>query len=623
MKDSDKTVLAVDDGQTMQHEIFPGVIRHVSSVKKGLQAVSTGSEADFMGLGAGLQAGYEYVTVLMRDAVGVAELIGDDSGDHSLQSVGTSVNQSLALLKRCRDNAASKSNPVKEVLGFFEQLDVKRGEIDGVARYLRAVALNIFIETSRSDISDDNFSVIAGEIKTLSEDMIHISKNIHELTVASKNRFESMFTQISGGIVEITGLADRAERSAGNSIEKTEELMRYSFGLVDDAERMSRGIFKEVEKIVVGVQLHDSMRQRIEHIISGLGEVDRLCSPGAPVTDGGHAEEVATAHALIALQRAQIEQLIADVGAVYGQSRVAMEGIVDDISQLTHYLTSMGDPAKARESGRERREDPFALLSADLSNIRSLEGRGADLETRLGEIYQKAFEAVSTLSSFTDDLHNMSRESHNKALNTIIAANHLGTEGRSLSVLAKEMKSLSNQAEESIAGVEQVIASVVATIQGVELETIFEAGSDGTSADGGRPLDTIVSMTLNLYEQIKGRTEGLLGVSTKLITTFAKAREALAFLPTLVETLTLQMERLDEAGGLLAPWVDETVAARIPEHCMEGRYTMETERSVHMACMAGDGKGSSTPSDGVELFGDQGDAEAAADDDFGENIELF
>ncbi|VFQ44633.1 hypothetical protein MSL71_22820 [Desulfoluna butyratoxydans] len=572
-----------------------------------------------MGLGQGLQSGYEYVTVLMRDAVGVAELIGDDSGDHSLRSVGASVNQSLALLKRCRDNAVSKSNPVKEVLGSFEQLDARRGEIDGVARYLRAVALNIFIETSRSDISDENFSVIAGEIKTLSEEMIRVSKSIHELTVASKNRFEAMFTEISGGIVEITGLADLAEHSAGNSIEQIEELMGYSFGLVEDAERMSRGIFREVEKIVVGVQLHDSMRQRIEHIVSGLSEVDRLCNPETACLDSGQgrADDVATAHALIGLQRAQIEQLIADVDAVYGQTRVAMEGIVGDITQLTRYLTNMGDPAAARETRRDASEDPFGMLSSDLSNIRSLERRGADLESRLGEIYQKAFEAVSTLSSFTDDLHNISRESHNKALNTIIAANHLGTEGRSLSVLAKEMKSLSNQAEESIGAVETVISSVVDTIQGVELETLFNTGDDDSSSEA-----SVVSMTLSLYEQIKERTAGLLEVSTKLITTFARAREALTFLPSLVEMLTRQRDQLDEANGLLAPWVDETATVRIPEHCLVDRYTMETERSVHMACMAGDTGGAASAPDGGGTFGSQG-SEPGDDDDFGDNIELF
>jgi len=633
VKDRDKTVQAVDDGQIIQSEIFPGVIRHVSSVKEGLLAASIHSESDFMGLGAGLQAGYDYVTALIRDVVAVAEQIGDDSGDHSLRSIGTSVNQSLALLKRCRDNAASRLNPVKEVLGCFEQLDARRGEIDGIARYLRAVALNIFIEASRSDISDDNFAVIAGEIKSLSEDILHISRKIHDLTMASKNRFESMSTEISGGIVEITGLVDLAEHSAGNSIEKTEELMRYSFGLVEDAERMSRGIFREVEKIVVGVQLHDSMRQRIDHIVSGLSEVDRLCNPEpSPSAHGeGHVGGATAAHALIALQRAQIEQLIADVDAVYGQIRVAMEGIVDDISELTRYLTSMGDPATAREPGREAREDPFVLLSSDLSNIRSLEGRGANLENRLEEIYQKAFEAVSTLSSFTDDLHNISHESHNKALNTIIAAIHLGTEGRSLFVLAKEMKTLSNQAEASIDAVEAIIASVVSTIQGVELGTLFHNGPDGTSGDGGRPLDTILAMTLSLYEQIKERTRGLLGVSGKLITTFARAKETLSFLPALVETLTLQMARLDEAKEMLAPWVDETDAARIPDHSMVDRYTMETERSVHLACMApdsgmagdADGLSGADSSSRVALFGDKGAGENAEDEDFGANIELF
>lgn len=632
MEDSYNDVPTVDDGRLPHNDLFPDVIRHLSPIKEGLLAVSSNAESDFMGLGEGLQEGYGFVTTLIREIIEVADLVGADSDDNTLHQVEALVNQSLTMLKKSRDDAISKSNPIEIVLGYFEHLDSKQSEIGGIARYLRAVALNIFIETSRSEISAENFSVIARDIKQLSDNIIHVFKNIHDLTVSSKDRFLSMYDEITVGITEMTNLADLAEHSAGDSIEKTEQLMAYSFTMVKKVEAMSRGISQEVETIVMGVQFHDSMAQRIEHIVSGLSDVDSLCNRGETVSnDDCCAENFTTAHAIISLQCAQIDQVIDEIDEVYNQNRTAFERIMEAITLIDQNLLQVAASSTVEDNSRQQGVDPFTLLSSELLNIQSLENQGTDLKSRLVVICEKATETASTLASLAGELHNISRESQNKALNAIIEANRLGTEGKSLSVLAKEMTSLSSDAEDSIEGVDEIIAAIISAIQGVELDKTFASDSHSDSDDSKNSLDIILVTISQLYEQIRERLKGLFEVSDQLTTSISGAKDGLKFFPFLSENLKTQMDRLNDVKEMLTPWIDEEASSHITDAYMAERYTMEKERAVHKESVAeisgtveekSDCSTFSESDDGVELFEDF--SEDSSDfEDLEDNIELF
>ncbi len=609
----------------LQDGIGSDLVCRLASIEEGLMAVSLNAEPDFMVLGERLQQGYGFVADLTRDTIEIAGLIKGDSNGNTLEQIESSVNQSIGMLKKCRDKAVLKSNPVKAVQEYLEQLNFKRGEIETIARYLRAVALNIFIESSRSEISDENFSVIAREIKQLSEKILQISKKIHDFTLASKALFSSMYGEIESGIAKMTSLADLAEQSAGNSIEKTEHLMCFSLGMVEDAGAMSSGISQEVEKVVMGVQLHDSMRQRIEHIVSGLKDVESLCIQGDASVDHGNTDDFTTAHAIIVLQLAQIEQIISEIDGVYQETGIAFGNITDDISSMAQNISNIADSNTRPGHGRQRGDDPFSQLSSDLTNIRSLENQGSDLENRLVVIYEKAFETASTLSSLAGDLHHISQESQNKALNAMIAANRLGDGGRTLAVLGREMRALSTQAEDSIAGVKEIIASIVSAIEGVEFEKTFDSGSGSCSDQPGNALDTILAAVLGLYEQTGERVRGLSDVSDALITAVSEAKNGLQFFPLISASLTSQMDQLNGVKDLLSPLIDEKASAQIADAYMAERYTMEKERAVHKESVAGisGNSGLGEQAGGVELFDDDAPDEGCGTDELGDNIELF
>ncbi|MBI9091724.1 MAG: hypothetical protein JEZ12_21145 [Desulfobacterium sp.] len=628
----DKTVDFIENGgpggqdNPLQGGMGTDLVGRLSSIEEGLLAVSSNAESDFMELGERLQQGYGLVADLTQQTIEVAGSIKGDSNENILAQIEASVNQSIGMLKKCRDTAVLKSNPVKEVQKYLEQLNAKRSEIDTIARYLRAVALNIFIETSRSEFSDANFSVIAREIKALSEKILQTSKRVKDFTLGSKALFASMYGDISRGIAKMSGLADLAELSAGESIEKTENLMGFSLVMIEDAGTMSGGISREVEKIVMGVQLHDSMRQRIEHIVSGLKDVEALCTKGKKAfDDDGGNDDFTTAHAIIVLQCAQVDQIISEIDGGYEENRIAFGNITDDISLMAQNLSTMVDTDARPDLGRQKGEDPFTLLSSDLTNIRSLECQGADLENRLVIIYGKAFETASTLSSLAGELHDISQESQNKALNAMIAANRLGDGGKTLAVLGKEMRSLSTQADGAIAGVKEIIAAIVSAIEGVELEKTFEADGNSCSDLPGNALDSTVTAVLSLYEQIGARTRGLNEVSAALITAVSEAKTGLQFFPLISEALTAQKRRLDGVKEWLLPLIDEKASAQIAEVYMAERYTMEKERTVHQESvggMSGNSK-SGDPTGGVELFDDDDPDEISDADGFGDNIELF
>lgn len=596
------------------------LLHQLDTVQKGLLSVSENAEEDFLKLGQQLQSGYTSVSELANRALGATKITGIDSEDNDLTKARHSVGKALENLKTRQKLVESKLPEVKKVVVYLDELNSKRDEIEMIAKYLRAVALNIFIETARSEISNKNFSIIAEEIKELSESIIVMAKSIRDDSENAKNRFMDMYSNIATGIKTMNAVTTGAEDSVVNSIQSIKKLINMSHQSVKQAETMSREISKQVGNIVVGVQFHDDMRQRLEHIVTALNNVEPLCDELNTTNVEPNTDKLAAAHSVLTVQKAQIKFIINELDDIYNQNRDSFEKIITEIAQLVQILShdsshNLGD------------DDIFTRLSLALSDFQKLENQAADLVSKLGDTYQQASVTTEALSSQAKQIHEISRDSHIKALNAIIATQNMGLEGRTLLTLAGEMKTLSHQAENFVTDVGKIITSIISAIENVDIGDTITSETEGSDQNQFCAND-VAKQISSLCVQMQNESQFIYRQSEELSTSLAEAKSNLDFFPVIGSELNNQMASLDKAIEILSPWAATIENNALPDNLINETYTMEKERKIHEQALE---LFSETPDAGAdEAAGNEtmisDDIATENDDDdqeFDDNIELF
>lgn len=596
------------------------LINSLNSVGEGLLTISEAAEDDFLTLGQQLQTGYTSVSELANRALEVTKYMGTDSEESDFTRARHTVNIALENLKVRRELVESKLPPVRKVVDYLDDLNSKRDEIEMIAKYLRAVALNIFIETARSEVSNQNFSIIAEEIKELSEDIIKMAKSIRDDSENAKNRFMDMYSNIADGIKTMNKLTTGAEDSVSNSIQNIKKLIDLSRQSVTQAETMSREISQQVGNIVVGVQFHDDMRQRLEHIVAALNNAAPLCEEINQSEEDADAGQLATAYSIIKVQKAQIQSIITELDEIYRKNKSSFENIIIEIAQLVQILSSGSNQTQGSD-------DIFAKLSLTLSNFQNLDDKGFTLVSQLGETYQQASVTTEALSVQAKQIHDISRDSHIKALNAIIATQDMGLEGRTLLTLAGEMKTLSYQAENFVTDVSEIINSIIATVKNANVQNA-DAETPDTVENEKISLNTIVTSISSLCTQMQNDSNIIYQQSEALNTNLAAAKTNLDFFPVIGSKLADQMETLTRAMEILSPWAD-AASQPLSDDLIQGTYTMEKERKIHeqaLDALSG-AAGSAEAAENVTGTLDETTADSidrdTDDQEFDDNIELF
>lgn len=596
-----------------QYELF----ELLSTIQSGLLSVSENSEEDFLQLGHQLQVGYRSVTGLADLALSALQVTGAEESGGDFTDAYHGVKKALDELKNRREMVESKLPPVKEVVDYLDDLNSKRDEIEMIAKYLRAVALNIFIETARAEISNKNFSIIAEEIKELSENIIGMAKSIREDSVNAKNRFIEMYTNIASGITTMNSVTTDAEESVYDSIKSIDHLMKLSHQSVKQAEEMSREISREVGNIVVGVQFHDDMRQRLEHVVSAIGRVETLFNEATQDENQSNENRLASAYSIVKIQKAQVVGIIDELENIYHKNKASFENIIIEIEELVDIL--------ARDSRQDLGEnDIFDTLSAALSDFQNLDSQGVELVKQLDEAYQQASVTTEALSQQANQIHEVSRESHIKALNAIIATQDMGHNGRTLLTLAGEMKTLSQQADSFVTDVTGIIKSILESVRNISIQETDDGV--GKNDDEQSRLNIVVEQITSACAKMQSNSETIYKESEELSSSLATAKANLDFFPVISSNLNLYMNNLNDAMEILSPWAEFAGGESLENET----YTMEKERKIHeqaLDMISEPTGGSATDSDtaGAPVMSEPETESMTGDDEdeFDDNIELF
>lgn len=482
--------------------------------------------------------------------------------------------------------------------------------------FLRVVGLNIGVESSRSAQFVDMFTVVSHETLHLSEKIIKIGENIREDAEATRNSQMAVHDKISDALSQLRKVADGAQEAVKNSGREIEQLMRFSLEVLEQAGAHTQEVSHQIGEIVAGIQIHDSMSQRISHIINALYDVEQFCAEKP--SDHKDTKKFCDAYTIVGIQCAQLKQTISDIEKVYDKSLRAFGKIHEEVGRLIHSLSGFGLSGSDNGSSLE-----FEVLQSALLDLHQLLSQGTGLVEGIHATALEASETTARLSGYIEHVREISFETHLVALNAIVKALHLGEGGRTLEVLAGEVKSLSDQSNLFATRVAEILESVSASVQA--MGTCYIGEARGTENNGS--LDMGIQDITRAYEQYRTDSSALFQRAETLNDAITKIISTLDFLPALAEELRGQLRQLEDFARMIEHRVGEDFEKLSSEtKKLAKRYTMRQERGIHEKYI----KQKDIPilvreeeseqehgkkKDHVEIVPDK--------DDIGDNVELF
>jgi methyl-accepting chemotaxis protein len=510
---------------------------------------------------------------------------------------------------------------------------------------LRVVGLNIGVESTRSVEARDMFTIVADEIVQLSNKVNAAGGLIRGDAETARADEVRAVDSISSGLQELQSLSAEAAKAVNAAVSEIKGCIHSATEVFDQSRKRSDEISQQVGEIVAGIQFHDSMRQRVEHIGDALTEMAQKMSDRSSVkmaAAGSITAQLGEAHGVGSLQMLQLGDVVKEIDRVHGQSAGAFERIGSEMHSLSGSMKVAWRDSSADASGdKPLNRDPFERLIEALAQLKSLMDRADSLVEEIEKSVLRSSEIGARFSRHMKTVEIIGFETHIKALNAIVRAAHLGEKGQTLEVLAQEMSRLSRETRGFVANVVENLGQMSSCADKLRQQdrgnTQSASRNRGEAAETlGRGIDAVAENKNRLMEQLEAAARR----AEALCEEIAGAVTGLSFLPSLADDMTGCLEDLKGSLHALRPFGEK---AQGDSDQLIAAYTMQRERDIHEKLFAGGnsggfdaelfsgadkageiGIGRDTDKSSVELFGDpEEEKKEEKAKDFGDNVELF
>lgn len=561
------------------------ILDPLTDVASVLDVICKDAEAKFLEIGEKLQTFYFEATELARQTLDAVKLVGGEGGENVLVKVkGVSRNALHALEGQQAGVAADLYNAeavVEQLEGLFSFAPV----LEKISLSLGVVGLNIGIEGAKTEQAQEKFSTFSSDIRQLSRKIAGIGLAINDDAKAAMATQKLSCAQISLGLTRMEGLAEDAGDAVHGAVRQVEELTGILFEVMEKAGNHSKEISQRMGEIVVAIQFHDNMSQRVAHIVQGLDAIQNFFKEGVSAGEEKNMtpERMADGFPVLSLQAAQLSRVISEIDGIYQSVLQAFDEIQVHVKGLGERFSTL---EAANVEGTMKRKgdagDPMGLLERSLVSLNSLLGDGRTLSEEMRGAASHASHVAERVACHTKEVHGISFETHMMALNAIIKAAHLGDEGRVFEVLAQEVKRLSDRSTLFATDVEKRLTLINASASALQNEA--SDGKEHLMGEGEAKalLDTGLMEITSGYATFTENSLDAQKRSVRLKEEISSVMSGLTFLPELAGDLTVQLKRMEAVMAALQPFAAETenlTQGKI-DHLVQ-RYTTSEEREIH------------------------------------------
>ncbi|MBU1170585.1 MAG: hypothetical protein KKD44_13565 [Proteobacteria bacterium] len=536
-----------------------------------MESLLAGTESRFLNLGLIFQAinkDTEQFTDQIVQAMTLLNARDEQAGFFHLRTYGI----------QCVDNLFENQQSISESLGVFEQVIVALTRLalacddtDKIVLLLNVIALNIRIESNRSDASRDMFNVFIEEVKALARQMKEVTQSLYSDSAKIRKGHILSMGEIRKNLSRITDLANTAHKDMDESALHLKILMDKILESLDAAAACTRDMAGQTAEIVVALQFHDIVRQKIEHIIAAFVEVEHTLSRDRKTLwQSDYRNDLMNTCQVLAVQDAQLEGGISEIHEAHNGISSALNAI--DLMVGLLYQESAPHVLGNQETGSP--DDPFNRLMVCMRSLDGIRNESMTLGKHVGDQIRIASEATADLRKYVDEVGYISLDLHRKALNAIIKADHLGELGQGIEVFAQEVTTTSQDTNRFATCVVEVIQSVQAMSESLAGGGLSEKSV--VEQDYSKGLDALARSYAIFQMNIDKVAGQFLNIRKKL----KEARDELDFIHGFSRDMEGIRDKVLDLIHRASSIVDSTLHPELTQ--VNGSlYTMESERLAH------------------------------------------
>lgn len=521
------------------------------------------------------------LTVVTRDVRNLTDtvrhavsLIQNDQGkETTLLKTEELVKAVFTALEEERKNINENVDKVEDLVSQIFQCRRIKEIIDSINSLFRIVRVNIRIQCSARGLNEEMFEGV-------SDDLDHLSKTLHQITrqilidinqgAKSLGELEKAISEHINNMDDVSQLAKKVVSSAFNDIR---QLIYGTETMIRSADSISKTVSQKVGEVVVGIQFHDSLNQRVEHIIHAFEDIIRLCE-----NDRGEMpeEHLGTSFLILDLQQRQLEHIRNEI-------RLVRERIEADFLAIETEVKGLGailHDKQFREIGAQQfLGELFSSLEVTLTELNRLLAKGEGMLQQIEDTAGETRAIADNLLELKNNVSEIREETRVQAVNTIIMASNLGHKGKTIEVLAKEIQVLSDK---SSVLADDVEAIQVAVSQTVEALIACTAGKGNHKQIGKDDLASEINTIKYSFNEIMAVVSEITQQTEVSAAHIKTTRHALVFLNSLESHLDTVLLSINKARTKLAPWEDRGAHDSEEIKQLIERYSMAQERMIHM-----------------------------------------
>ncbi len=514
-----------------------------------LEAVCQNAEPDFLKMGEELRSVNADTTSMTQQIYTAVYLIEDAIERNALRLAGELAGKSLAEVQGIQDEAERDLKRMPEVARRMGAINRLCAGTETITAFLRVISFNMAVKSARTRNVQEMFRGFAEEAKKVAASIASITRQLGDDAQTVQAVQISAHTEITADFDRLQNLAGTTESALQNAVDASELLMAHSRNILQNASAHSQTIAQQVSEIVVGVQFHDSMSQRLMLISYNLHEIMMQCNDEY---ENGIVDQLNRDDSFLDRQSAQLQLIITESGDLYHKNIQAFEKI-DSEAELLAQSLDVYDNSFSAESAHGLKspvhnsdgshvktapDDPFAALKTALQSLHQVLRKGQELAARLKKNVVYAAAQTDLFAKQARKVRRIGYDTHIMALNAGIKASKLSSQRQTFAVMAQEITRLAKKSQAFVTDIEAILKSIVAlNPNSGQAQKHSPELTDPNQADAITTLEDRIQAVSDAFHQFKIKSSEAYNIVGPLREKIARVKTVLSFLPALADEL--------------------------------------------------------------------------------------